>query len=153
MAMVWTSDLNTGIDVIDRQHQRIVDYINQLEDPATRADHQAISRVLEDLADYTLSHFAFEESLQEEVGYQYAKPHKAVHDMFIKRLTSYQHRHDAGEPVVEQLHTMLCTWLTHHIKRDDMAYVAEVGAKAKQVTEDRKEGGWVSRAMKVFFKR
>ena len=48
MAMVWTSDLNTGIDVIDRQHQRIVDYINQLEDPATRDDHQAISRVLED---------------------------------------------------------------------------------------------------------
>lgn len=153
MAMVWTSDLNTGIDVIDRQHQRIVDYINQLEDPSTRVDPQAISRVLEDLADYTLSHFAFEESLQEEVGYQYAKPHKAVHDMFIKRLTTYQQRHAAGDIIVDQLHTMLCTWLTHHIKRDDMAYVTEVGAKARQVTEDQKEGGWFSRAMKVFRKR
>mgnify|MGYP000449754985 CR=1 FL=1 len=29
-AIVWTQDLNTGIDVLDNQHKRIVDYINQL---------------------------------------------------------------------------------------------------------------------------
>jgi len=31
MAIEWTNDLNTGIDVIDSQHKRIVDYINELE--------------------------------------------------------------------------------------------------------------------------
>ena len=34
----WSSDLDTGIDVIDKQHQRIVDYLNELNtanEPAT----------------------------------------------------------------------------------------------------------------------
>jgi hypothetical protein len=31
MTIRWTTDLNTGIDVIDKQHMRIVDYINDLE--------------------------------------------------------------------------------------------------------------------------
>ncbi len=28
----WTKDLDTGVTVIDKQHRRIVDYINQLVD-------------------------------------------------------------------------------------------------------------------------
>jgi len=40
------------------------------------SDKESVRRVLDDLIDYTMSHFAFEESLQEEAGYKYAKPHK-----------------------------------------------------------------------------
>lgn len=29
---IWTDQLNVGINVIDQQHRRIVEYINQLED-------------------------------------------------------------------------------------------------------------------------
>ena len=31
MPIIWESKLDTGIDVIDHQHRRIVDYINDLE--------------------------------------------------------------------------------------------------------------------------
>jgi len=151
MAMAWTRDLNTGVEVIDSQHQRIVHYINLLEEAHQQNNPQLVGAVLVDLSDYTLSHFSFEESLQEELGYMYAKQHKAVHDMFIKRLAGYQQRHNAGESVAGQLHGMLSTWLIHHIKRDDMAYVAEVGAKATQVTQDKREGGWFSRSIQRFF--
>lgn len=75
MAILWTDDLNTGIDVIDRQHRRIVDYINDLELAKAKQDREAVGKVLDELVDYTLSHFAFEESLQEEAGYKYCKPH------------------------------------------------------------------------------
>lgn len=151
MAIVWTSDLNTGIDVIDSQHQRIAHYINQLEDAHRLGDRQMVARVLEDLTDYTISHFTFEEAMLNEVGYRYAVPHKAVHEMFIKRLGGYQQRHNAGENVTEQLHSMLWTWLVHHIKRDDMAYVAEVGVKAQAATQDKKESGWLGRTLKRVF--
>ncbi|NDY90222.1 bacteriohemerythrin [Ideonella livida] len=151
MGITWTTDLNTGIEVIDNQHRRIVEYINQLEQAALRRDMPSVGRVLEDLVDYTQSHFAFEESLQEEVGYQYAKPHKAVHEMFIKRVSGYQQRHAAGENVIEALHTMLSTWLIHHIKRDDMAYVREVGVKAQAATQPTQTGGWLGRSLKRFF--
>ena len=31
MTITWSPELNTGIDVIDHQHRRIVDFINDLE--------------------------------------------------------------------------------------------------------------------------
>jgi hemerythrin len=47
---------------------------------------------------------------------------------------------------------MLCTWLVHHIKRDDMAYVAEVKANMLNIVKDKKEGGWISRSLQLFFR-
>ncbi len=151
MAIVWTSDLYTGIDAIDNQHRRIVDYINQLEDAIAQAKPLVVGAVLDELVDYTLSHFAFEESLQIEAGYKLAKPHKAIHDMFTKRVGDFQIKHRAGENVAQEVHDMLGTWLVHHIKRDDMAYV-EVVKEGMQL-QDKKEGGggWLSRSLGRFF--
>lgn len=150
--ILWTQDLNTGIDVLDNQHKRIVDYINQLGSAIKLRDRGAVGAVLNELVDYTISHFAFEESLQEEAGYQYAKPHKAVHEVFIKRVAKFQEKHDSGEDVAAQLHAMLSTWLIHHIKRDDMAYVKEVNASINRIVENKKEGNWLSRSLGRFFK-
>jgi len=151
-AIVWTQDLNTGIEVLDNQHKRIVDYINQLGAAIRQRDRAAVGAVLNELVDYTISHFAFEESLQEEAGYQYATPHKAVHEVFIKRVAKFQEKHDSGEDVAPQLHAMLSTWLIHHIKRDDMAYVKEVNASINRIVENKKEGNWLSRSLGRFFK-
>jgi len=152
MAIEWTNDLNTGVDVIDHQHQRIVDYINQLENAINQQNRATIGPVLDELVDYTMSHFAFEENLQEEAGYQLAKPHKAVHEVFTKRVATYQQRHKSGEDVAEQLLGMLGTWLVHHIKRDDMAYVSSVRANLTRIVQDKKEGNWISRSLGRFFK-
>lgn len=152
MAITWTNDLNTGIEVIDEQHKRIVDYINQLETAMRYQDRDTVGRVMDELIDYTLSHFAFEESLQEEAGYGFAKPHKAVHDAFSKRVAAYQEKHNAGEDVAPQLHGMLCTWLLHHIRRDDMAYVSAVKSNMLDIVADKKGGGWLSNALGGFFK-
>jgi len=152
MAIVWTSDFNTEIDIIDNQHKRIVDYINQLEGAIRQRNRVAVGQVLDELVDYTLSHFAFEESLQEEAGYKLATPHKAVHEIFVRRVAKYQEKHNNGEDVAEQLHSMLGTWLVHHIKRDDMAYVSEVRASIRGIVQDKKDGNWLSRSLGRFFK-
>ena len=57
----WTSDLETGIQVIDKQHQRIVEYINKLHHAQQHHSREEVGNVLAELVDYTLSHFAFEE--------------------------------------------------------------------------------------------
>lgn len=152
MTIEWTSDLHTGIDVIDNQHRRIVDYINQLEHAIKQHSRLTVGQVLDELVDYTMSHFAFEESLQEEAGYKLVKPHKAIHDVFAKRIATYQQRHNAGEDVAEQLYSMLATWLLHHIKREDMAYVSSVSANIAKIVQDKKEGSWISRSLGRFFK-
>jgi hemerythrin len=152
MAIEWTNDLDTGIDVIDTQHKRIVDYINELERAIKQHNRISVGKVLDELVDYTMSHFAFEENLQEEAGYQLAKPHKAVHDLFAKRIATYRQRHNAGEEVAEQLLGMLGTWLVHHIKRDDMAYVSVLKANIIKIVQDKKEGSWLNRSLGRFFK-
>lgn len=126
MSILWSPDLDTGIEVIDRQHQRIVDYINQIEELKDHHDRRVIKQVLDDLVDYTQSHFAFEESLQEEAGYKYAKPHQKVHQLFIRRINEYQQRFALGQDITEELHQVLVSWLINHIRRDDADYVGAV---------------------------
>ena len=149
MAITWTDDLNTGIDVIDQQHRRIVDFINHLETAQKGGNKDMIKEVVNDCVDYTLSHFAFEESLQEEAGYQYCKPHKKVHELFTRRVAEYQQRLELGDDVGEELHQLLCRWLINHIKRDDADYVASVKANMvgiiKEKEEKKESRGWFSR--------
>lgn len=131
--LTWSTDLDTGIDVIDKQHRRIVDYINQLHDARTSGhEKEDIGKVIDELVDYTLSHFAFEESMQEEAHYPFLKAHKKVHDLFVKRVGEYQERFKLGEDVSEELNNLLVTWLFNHIKRDDADYVASVKTNMAQ---------------------
>jgi len=151
LAILWTDDLNTGIDVIDKQHRRIVDYINDLELAKAKQDREAVGKVLDELVDYTLSHFAFEESLQEEAGYKYCKPHKKVHDLFVRRVNDYLERFRLGDDIVDEIHHMLTSWLINHIRRDDADYVAAVRANMIGIISEKeknKDEGWFRRFFK-----
>jgi hemerythrin len=111
--------------------------------------------VVDDCVDYTLSHFAFEESLIEEAGYAYFKPHKKVHDLFARTVAEFQERLALGDDVADELHSMLARWLVNHIKRDDADYVSavkggmiEVIKEKETAPENKKEGGWFRRFFK-----
>ncbi|MDH2916006.1 MAG: bacteriohemerythrin [Gallionella sp.] len=145
----WTTDLNTGIPVIDKQHQRIVDYINELD--TARSDghkREEIGKVIDELVDYTLSHFAFEESMQEEAHYPFLKAHKKVHELFVKRVGEYQERYKLGDDVSEELNNLLVTWLFNHIKRDDADYVESVKKNMQQEEFVNKKQGFFGRLFK-----
>jgi len=124
--LVWVDELDTGIPEIDRQHRRIVDYINELD--AVRHTHnlEDLRQVIGDLVEYTLSHFVFEETLFEDAGYTFSGPHKKVHQIFTRRVNDLQERFDLGEDVTEELHGMLARWLFNHIRNEDHCYVEVV---------------------------
>src|SRR5664279_2066254 len=88
----WSSDLDTGIDVIDKQHRRIVDYLNELNDANESGDQGVTNHVLGELVDYTPTPFAFEEELQEKANYPFLKAHKRVHEIFTKRVGEFLKR-------------------------------------------------------------
>ena len=148
--LVWQAELEIGIDVIDQQHQRIVALINQLAEATGRDDQAA---VLEELVDYTLSHFAFEEELLEESGYTFGPAHKRVHDMFVRRVGEYRMRFEAGEDITTELKGMLARWLFNHIRSDDKSYSKHV----RHYLETYKGGagrtsrdGWFKRKIKAW---
>jgi len=123
MKMKWSPEYNTGIDVIDDQHKRILDYINQIDQ---NTDRHHTKQILDDIIDYTQSHFTFEESLQEEAGYKYRVPHKRVHDLFIKKIELYRQQFEQGASIEHELHEILSKWLINHIQHDDADYVGAV---------------------------
>lgn len=145
----WSDDLNTDIDVIDNQHRRIVDCINKLAHAQEHHSREEVSTVLDELVDYTLSHFAFEESLMEEAGYAFLNAHKKVHQLFVKRVADYQQRFKMGEQIEEELMNTLRAWLINHIKNDDKDYSADVRANMQQLGAGK--DGWLKRSVKSIF--
>jgi len=136
--ILWTEDLNTGIREIDRQHQRIIDYLNQLGELRQGGyAKKTISRVLDETIDYTVSHFVFEEGLMEEAGYHFSDLHRKVHDIFIRKLKALKARFDAGEDIVEELRGLLSRWLFNHIRTEDKNYVSTVKIHLKTVAPQR----------------
>jgi hemerythrin len=127
-----------------------VEYINQLDDARNCGyTKEEVISVLNQLVDYTLSHFAFEESLQEEANYPFANAHKKVHDLFALRVGEYQTRFSNGEDITKALSSTLVTWLFNHIKRDDADYVESVKAHLlKQGDSVEKKKGLFSRLFK-----
>ncbi len=118
----WSPSLSIGIDVIDNQHKRIVEYLNELDDANVTRDRDKVSHVLMGLMDYTKTHFTFEESLLEKSGYPLSDSHRKVHETFVSHMNNYKARHDRGEDITRQLMSELRIWLTNHIKKDDADY-------------------------------
>lgn len=146
----WKDELNTGIRVIDGQHRRIVDYINQLHDIAQGNGEADTVEVLTALVDYTLSHFAFEESLLEEAGYPQHASHVHAHDAFRNRIFDFRERARQGEDVAEPLLELLKDWLFEHIAHEDARYVPLVSAQMGRL-EQRDQGGWMRSQLKRWF--
>ncbi len=150
--LVWTDNLNTGIDVIDHQHRQIIMYINQLYDAKLTHDRREVGKVIAATIDYTVSHFGFEEALMEDAGYEFIRAHKKVHELFIKRIEEFQQRFDNGEDIQEELQSLLTRWLLNHIKHDDASYVAIVKPKVKVHSQQDVHVGWLSRTLSRFFR-
>ncbi len=122
--MAWSDNLNTGIDEIDRQHRKIVDYINELHRAAQGANRELIEKVLNGLIDYTISHFSFEEEMLENNHYDDLQEHKKLHHKFIARIQAHLDNHKKGDNVARALTGELQIWLIAHISREDQRYVS-----------------------------
>lgn len=147
----WSSELDTGIESIDQQHRRIVDYMNDLSDANNAGNLTTTNRVLNQLVEYTITHFAFEEELQEKAGYPFLRAHKRVHEIFTKRVAEYQKRAEAGENVAPEVLSMLKIWLVNHIKGDDADYAPTVRKMLGVDGNKDTTGGWLGSALKKFF--
>ncbi len=132
----WSPTLETGIDVIDQQHKRIVDYINALRIAQGKGDRGAVAKTIDDVIDYTQSHFGFEEALMEDAGYPLLNAHKRVHELFIRRVAVLNQRFKSGEDIAQDLHNVLARWLITHIQTEDRHYVGAVKEKMVGVVAD-----------------
>lgn len=144
MSLKWDSSLNTGIDEIDNQHRKIVDYINELEVAMEANDPDGVKAAIDNVIDYTQSHFAYEENLMREAEYKFLATHAQIHALFVRNAATIAERFTAGENVAAELHGMLSKWLFTHIRNDDGHYVRAVSENMKKAAGGTKGQGWLA---------
>jgi hemerythrin len=146
--MEWTREFEFGIPVIDDQHKRIIQFINELDDASRTNNADETREVMEGLLNYTVTHFEFEEGLQEKAGYPFLKAHRRIHEIFMKKVADIRERYIKGENVAPELLALLKGWLTNHIKSEDRDYVEAV--KAVTTSKNKDVSGWLAKALEKF---
>ena len=95
--ITWTPKLETGIAIIDSQHKRLVDIINEL-DEARKAgrSNEVLGAMLEELVEYTFTHFRVEEKLMENHQYEQLDEHRGEHRIFTDHIEMERSSFDGG---------------------------------------------------------
>ncbi len=131
----WNERFDTGIEIIDLQHRKIVSMINDLHISSIQNEMDIVSDILRRMREYIVEHFSFEEELMIAAQYRYTHAHIQLHQRFLERLDHMSQRHLSGEHISKELSTFLTNWLTHHIGHEDQDYVADVSLIMKDICE------------------
>lgn len=120
----WNESLSVNVVEIDRQHQRLVTMINDLNDGMRQGKGKDIlGKIIKELVGYAVTHFNTEEKYFDRFEYPEAKSHKKEHSDFIRKVEKFKDEFETGKiglsiPVMN----FLSDWLQTHIKGIDKKY-------------------------------
>ena len=132
-AFNWSQQFETGLPMVDEQHHRLVDLINEFGSLVTQSANvrpEEVERVFSELAAYAEFHFSEEESMMVEVGLKpdYIAYHQRQHADFLQEVTRIHARlysvNDQQGP--HRLLMFLIHWLAYHILGIDQAMARQV---------------------------
>ena len=119
----WSRSYSVGVTQMDSEHQRLIDIINNLYS-AMRSGRSkdAIGSILDELVDYTKTHFSHEERLMKESGYVGFDEQKRAHEALISQVVEIQGKYRAGTALGQEVMSFLKNWLVNHIQGLDKRY-------------------------------
>ena len=131
--LVWSGALRTGLDVVDRQHQKLLALFNALASAEARGtDTATLQSIFEELKEYTKYHFRAESDLMREWPIDEARrdAHLAAHREFCEflenSLKTAQSSDTGRATVAAELLGFLAQWLLHHIMSMDVRMARDI---------------------------
>ena len=120
----WKDEYSVGIDSIDQQHKKLLSLINQLQTAVDYKTGEEFEReALDELVDYTKTHFTYEEGLLEQNDYPDFVPHKAQHEAMIKEVEKVLAGYESDpDTAMRNAADYLKDWLINHINGTDKEY-------------------------------
>ncbi|MDH5367558.1 MAG: bacteriohemerythrin [Cyclobacteriaceae bacterium] len=123
MALEWSEEYATEVDSIDRQHKKLFQYVNNIEECIHKEIFEGtkIDEILDFLGTYTKMHFTHEEFCMVEKKCPVAEKNKKAHDSFLSFYTDLsKNYYDTSsarekEKLIRKLHHMAEDWLVSHI--------------------------------------
>ena len=116
-------ELETGVDVVDQQHFRYFELVNEyLEHAAeytnTQDATERLVRSFEFMRDYVEEHFKAEESIMQEMNYPDYPAHRAEHEYFRSHIRSLRKRLEEdgfSGALAREVNFYVVEWFIHHI--------------------------------------
>ncbi len=123
---VFKDEFRTGIEEIDKEHEKLFEIADKayetLMDDFIPDKYDYIVEILSELTDYATTHFNHEEAYMMGIRYKKLISHKAEHQDFMEKITSYDLTEvdEKQKDVILGLLDFLNEWLIHHILECDM---------------------------------
>jgi hemerythrin len=120
----WNDKMSVNIGEIDKQHQCLIELVNNLHDSMKAGKGNAVmGPILTDLLNYTQFHFATEEKYFQQYSYPEYLLHKMQHDELTKKTKELNASFQAGKMTISiEVMNFLKDWLSNHILGSDKKY-------------------------------
>jgi hemerythrin len=125
MAIIqWNDTFSVKVAEIDQQHQKLVSMINELSDAMKQGKGKdALSKIVNGLVSYTVTHFNTEEKYFDRFGYPETDSHKKEHVAFVKKVSEFKDGFEKGKLSLSiEVMNFLSDWLKNHINGTDKKY-------------------------------
>jgi len=131
MLLAWSSSLEVGHGEIDHQHRRLVDLVNRLNEAMSLGHGREVTgTILQELVEYTVNHFAFEESLMRDHAYPGREHHLQEHRKLVESVSEFKRQFESGQGSISvELMAFLRDWLVNHILKVDKALARSLAAR------------------------
>jgi len=139
----WNPDFNTGIALIDQQHQELIYLVNKVAHLfAESSKPHIIEQVLNELSDYAVYHFQSEENIWTRFlpETEETLKHQQIHQDFIDYIISIREEKNLfDEKVIREFLSFLVHWLSFHILDTDrnMAHMVLAVQAGRSIADAR----------------
>jgi methyl-accepting chemotaxis protein len=122
--IVFDNSIRLGLREIDKQHEKLVSLINQLHKiMKLRLGNKKAAEILDELVEYTVTHFGYEEKIMKEYKYDDLVEHSRKHVELIGKVGEFQRQFKQGNAMLTMdLMDFLKDWLVNHIQGTDKKY-------------------------------
>ena len=115
----WDKNFETGIALIDEQHQVLIGILNKLVNTMAESDKKALNATFEELIDYADFHFNDEESIwmNHFPDDPWLASHQSTHASFLPAIEEMKKQGELNERADnnEEIIKYLIRWLAFHI--------------------------------------
>lgn len=124
MELAWSKKMSVGNEIIDSEHKKIVDLVNQVESVIKLKDSAIFARVLKQLEAATRVHFKHEEKIAQAISFPFEE-HIQEHEYILGEFEVLKEKLAGiqggwSESVAEHYYMFLSTWAIDHVMEDDM---------------------------------
>lgn len=129
----WEPKYQLHVDQMDNEHKRLIALMNDLfEMHQHEVTYSAIEVKLNELFNYTVTHFKHEEKYFTSLPYEKAESHKIIHRNLIEKLEKHSEKIKKNQKISEDFFDFLKVWLSAHIVGIDQGYASVSRASEKK---------------------